>query len=254
MRISFTLALLTLFTSSTFGAVCEVNSDNCRAVINASACFNKYMTGGNVNNILSCLTGTEGTATNKQKMCACTACVAPVMTAFLTKNKKDQWNLIQRSLHGDNDIIQWLETVMCASNTLDQGFTNNPIDNYITSVPAVVPNGGRWVCIEGGSEVIIKAMQAQLKVTPQLQKRAKEISINSDADFSNLGMPVQVAGENAPRQYTTLHSTTTLACAQGMDLSGAGLFLRTKESYPRPQVLHIMQDRPAIQDKLVAER
>ncbi|KAG4422005.1 hypothetical protein IFR04_004864 [Cadophora malorum] len=87
MHILFSLTLLTLFTSSTFAAVCEVNSDNCRAVINASACFNKYMTGTNVNNILSCLTGTEGTATNKEKMCSCTACVAPVMTNFLTKNK-----------------------------------------------------------------------------------------------------------------------------------------------------------------------
>lgn len=69
MRIAFSPALLTLFTSLAFAAVCEVNSDNCRAVINASACFNKYMTGTNVNNILSCLTGTEGAATNKEKVC-----------------------------------------------------------------------------------------------------------------------------------------------------------------------------------------
>ncbi|KAG4442374.1 hypothetical protein IFR05_002152 [Cadophora sp. M221] len=87
MRISSSLALFTLFTSSAFAAVCEVNSDNCRAVINASACFNKYMTGTNVNNILGCLTGTEGAATNKEKMCTCTGCVAPIMTSFLTKNK-----------------------------------------------------------------------------------------------------------------------------------------------------------------------
>ncbi|PVH82170.1 hypothetical protein DL98DRAFT_586847 [Cadophora sp. DSE1049] len=87
MRLPFSLTLLAIFTSSAFAAVCEVNTDNCRAVINASACFNKYMTGTNVNNILSCLTGTEGTATNKEKMCSCTGCVAPVMTNFLTKNK-----------------------------------------------------------------------------------------------------------------------------------------------------------------------
>ncbi|KAK0119691.1 hypothetical protein ONS95_011127 [Cadophora gregata] len=68
MRIPLSLTLFTLVTSSTFAAVCEVKSDNCRAVINASACFNKYMTGTNVNNILSCLTGTEGTATNKEKV------------------------------------------------------------------------------------------------------------------------------------------------------------------------------------------
>ncbi|KUJ18628.1 uncharacterized protein LY89DRAFT_732181 [Mollisia scopiformis] len=65
---------------------CDVNSDSCRAVINASACFNEFMSGGNKASILNCLAGTDGAASPKDKMCACTGCVAPVMTAWLTKN------------------------------------------------------------------------------------------------------------------------------------------------------------------------
>ncbi|KAH6671871.1 hypothetical protein B0J14DRAFT_82349 [Halenospora varia] len=65
---------------------CAVNTDACRAVINASACFNEFMSGGNKNSILNCLAGTDGTQTPTEKMCACTGCVAPVMTTWITKN------------------------------------------------------------------------------------------------------------------------------------------------------------------------
>lgn len=47
---------------------CDVESDNCRAVINASACFNEFMSGGNTNSILNCLAGTEGDATPTAKV------------------------------------------------------------------------------------------------------------------------------------------------------------------------------------------
>ncbi|KAI1855939.1 hypothetical protein JX265_012022 [Neoarthrinium moseri] len=47
---------------------CDVMSDSCRAVINASACFNEFMAGGNKNSMLNCLAGTEGSATPQQKV------------------------------------------------------------------------------------------------------------------------------------------------------------------------------------------
>ncbi|KAH6723115.1 hypothetical protein BKA61DRAFT_648320 [Leptodontidium sp. MPI-SDFR-AT-0119] len=77
-------------------------------------------------------------------------------------------------------------------------FDDKLLDNYISSVPATVPNGDCWVCIEGGSEVIIKAMQIQLSITPQLQKRVTAISIDHSADSSDLGMLIHVAGEVSP--------------------------------------------------------
>lgn len=103
------LGVFAILVSSVLAAdlPCDVQSDNCRAVINGSACFNEFMSAGNVNSILNCLAGTEGSATPKQKvcrglrarqqdlhadtyaclqMCACTGCVAPVLVTLLNKN------------------------------------------------------------------------------------------------------------------------------------------------------------------------
>ncbi|KAK8058523.1 hypothetical protein PG994_008971 [Apiospora phragmitis] len=69
MRTSLLLLALS-FLSTAADLPCDVESDNCRAVINGSACFNKYLAGGGGNTrlVLSCLTGTEGSATPQQKI------------------------------------------------------------------------------------------------------------------------------------------------------------------------------------------
>ncbi|KAK0119690.1 hypothetical protein ONS95_011126 [Cadophora gregata] len=128
--------------------------------------------------------------------------------------------LRRSSQYGDNDTIQWLDTMMC----------DNLMDNYISSVPDIVADGDRWVCIEGGSEVIIQAMEAHLNVKPQLKTRVTTISIDHTTDASNLGMLVQVAREDNPRRYSTVFNTTTLACAQRMDLRGADLSFAQNEA------------------------
>ncbi|KAF4625689.1 hypothetical protein G7Y89_g12471 [Cudoniella acicularis] len=85
MRVS--LGLFAIFVSSALAAgPCDANTDSCRAVINASACFNEFLSNGSKNSILNCLAGTDGAGTPKDKMCACTGCVAPVMVTWLTKN------------------------------------------------------------------------------------------------------------------------------------------------------------------------
>jgi hypothetical protein len=47
---------------------CDVESDNCRAVINGSACFNEFLAQGNKASILNCLAGTDGAATPTVKV------------------------------------------------------------------------------------------------------------------------------------------------------------------------------------------
>ncbi|KAK6834825.1 hypothetical protein PG987_009519 [Apiospora arundinis] len=67
MRTSLLFIALPIL-SSAADLPCDVESDNCRAVINGSACFNKYLAGGgNTRLVLSCLAGTEGSATPQQK-------------------------------------------------------------------------------------------------------------------------------------------------------------------------------------------
>ncbi|KAG8158141.1 hypothetical protein KVR01_011902 [Diaporthe batatas] len=67
MRIQASI-LLVFISSALADGPCDVNSDSCRSVINASACFNKFLSFGNKDQVLSCLTGTDGTATNQQKV------------------------------------------------------------------------------------------------------------------------------------------------------------------------------------------
>ncbi|KAK6855866.1 hypothetical protein PG995_008017 [Apiospora arundinis] len=65
---AFLLFIALPILSSAADLPCDVESDNCRAVINGSACFNKYLAGGgNTRLVLSCLAGTEGSATPQQK-------------------------------------------------------------------------------------------------------------------------------------------------------------------------------------------
>ncbi|KAH7411155.1 L-amino acid oxidase [Cadophora sp. MPI-SDFR-AT-0126] len=110
-----------------------------------------------------------------------------------------------------------------ASNTLDHGFTDNLMDNYISSVPDVV--------VDGDAESASKA--DQVNVRPQLEKREKRvtaISIDRTTDDLDTGMLVQVSGEDNTRRYSTVFNTTTLACAQRMDLRGAGLSFAQNEA------------------------
>ncbi|POS78201.1 hypothetical protein DHEL01_v203417 [Diaporthe helianthi] len=67
MRIQPSL-MLVFISSAMADGPCDVNSDSCRSVINASPCFNEFLSFGNKNQVLNCLTGTDGTATNQQKV------------------------------------------------------------------------------------------------------------------------------------------------------------------------------------------
>jgi monoamine oxidase len=123
-------------------------------------------------------------------------------------------------------LITW-----SAINSLDQGLADNLLNNYFSSVPDVVPgHDHRWVCLEGGSEIITDAMQKAISVTPKLNSRVITIAIDRTVSVDNLGMLVQVKSENAPRKYSTVFNTTTLACAQRMDLRGADLSNTQKEA------------------------
>ncbi|KAH6646244.1 hypothetical protein BKA67DRAFT_97096 [Truncatella angustata] len=87
MHISLYLFSL-LFCSVLADGPCDVMSDSCRSVINASACFNEFLAGGgNKDPVLNCLVGTDGSDTPEQKMCACTGCLGPAMLNWISKVK-----------------------------------------------------------------------------------------------------------------------------------------------------------------------
>lgn len=79
MHASILLFALPILSAAAQDLPCDVESDNCRAVINGSACFNKYLAGGGGNTrlVLSCLAGTEGSATPQQKVRSSISCSRP---------------------------------------------------------------------------------------------------------------------------------------------------------------------------------
>ncbi|OAL55074.1 hypothetical protein IQ07DRAFT_500279 [Pyrenochaeta sp. DS3sAY3a] len=58
-------------------------SDDCAAVINANACYNKFRWNAQT---LTCIDGTDNVAKQK-KVCACCSCVGKVMCDWATKQK-----------------------------------------------------------------------------------------------------------------------------------------------------------------------
>jgi len=65
------LSLVAMFVTSALAQSlpCDVDNDNCRAVMDSTACFNEYMAGnGNKNSVLNCLVGTDGSATPAGKV------------------------------------------------------------------------------------------------------------------------------------------------------------------------------------------
>lgn len=106
-----------------------------------------------------------------------------------------------------------------ASGLYDQAFSESVIDSFDFDFP-----GGdeQWVCLEGGTSLVIDGMLNAIKTLPERKKRVMSIAIDRSKP-PNANMVVKVATEPQPRFYSTVFNTTTLACAQRMDLRQAEL-------------------------------
>ncbi|KAI1501590.1 hypothetical protein F5X99DRAFT_382386 [Biscogniauxia marginata] len=123
--------------------------------------------------------------------------------------------------------IQWMETMNTSTNLFDQAFSESVIDSFDFDNPK--PNV-RWFCIEGGTSLLIDAMQERLKTKVQTSKRVEAISINrKSTEHGN--MSVKCADETDPRTgYSTVFNTTTLGCLGRMDLRGLDLHPSQKDA------------------------
>ena len=110
-------------------------------------------------------------------------------------------------------------------------FTGAFSEEVIQMIDFTTPD---WECIEGGTSVLANNATKKLKTKPQLNKRVTSISLigQQNAIISQSLPPsqdplkfmlVQVAGEMKPREYSTVICTTTLSCAQRIDLRKAKL-------------------------------
>ncbi|KAK3294313.1 uncharacterized protein B0H64DRAFT_343589 [Chaetomium fimeti] len=113
--------------------------------------------------------------------------------------------------------IQWMETQNTSTNLFDQAFSESVMDSFDFDYPQGDVEV-QWSCINGGTGLLIDAMQKNIKGTVETSKRVEAISINRhSADIDN--MSVKCAGETDPRSgYSTVFNTTSLTCLDRMDL------------------------------------
>ncbi|KAF2821510.1 hypothetical protein CC86DRAFT_247715, partial [Ophiobolus disseminans] len=78
-------ALLALAAAQTFPECTKevARTDDCAAVINANACYNKFRWNAQT---LTCIDGTDN-ATKQKMVCKCCSCVAKAMCDWATKSK-----------------------------------------------------------------------------------------------------------------------------------------------------------------------
>ncbi|KAK0757469.1 hypothetical protein N5P37_010194 [Trichoderma harzianum] len=113
--------------------------------------------------------------------------------------------------------IQWMETQNTGTNLFDQAFSESVIDSFDFDNPTKP----EWYCIEGGTSLLVDAMEETLVHKVQNNKRVDAISIDLDApDDGN--MSVRIGGKDYSG-YSTVFNTTALGCLDRMDLRGLNL-------------------------------
>ena len=89
-----------------------------------------------------------------------------------------------------------------------------------------------WSCIDGGAQLVPKAMNDSLR-TPLREgsfgKRVSKIAYDRK-EGGSAPMRVTVNGEAEPRSYMTVFATPTLACLQRMDLTELELLYEQKDA------------------------
>jgi monoamine oxidase len=89
------------------------------------------------------------------------------------------------------------------------------------------------LCIDGGTSKVADAMLKKITTQPEKNTVVKRITLKRDeGNYSNTKMQVEFVGPSgaAVREYDTVFNTTTLGCAQRMDLTGAELHPAQKDA------------------------
>jgi len=122
--------------------------------------------------------------------------------------------------------VQWMETNNTASGLFDQAFSESVMDSFDFSGPG--KEAIKWYCIDGGSSLLIQAMEKTIKQPVQHGQRVRKYT----QDPATNEITVSVAGEAEARRrpYTSVFNTTSLPCLQRMDLSSLDLHPSQKDA------------------------
>lgn len=115
---------------------------------------------------------------------------------------------------------------LSATGLFDQSLTESVLDSLDFDYPQ---QPVEWCCIDGGGSLLVEKFLERIESKPQLGKQVTSIAIDR-SETNDHNMFVHVRSEPAPRKYSTVFNTTSLACMQRMDLSAAELHPAQKEA------------------------
>jgi monoamine oxidase len=122
--------------------------------------------------------------------------------------------------------IQWLETNNTASGLFDKAFSESVMDSFDFSGPREVAI--KWYCIDGGSSLLIQAMEKTIEQPVQHGKRVRKYTQNPETNEITVSVAGEPEGSRLP--YTSVFNTTSLPCLQRMDLTGLDLHPSQKDA------------------------
>ncbi|KAH9481894.1 Putative bifunctional amine oxidase [Psilocybe cubensis] len=127
------------------------------------------------------------------------------------------------------EVVQWMETRDSGTNAYDDAFTESIIDSLEFDYPTGYDGQGEpgevnWWCIEGGTEVLTKAMYKSLGIQPFVQTSQRVTAVYKNKpttpdEKTTMGVIIQGLAELVPTKYSHVVSTIPLSCLRGVDLS-----------------------------------
>ncbi|KAL8696600.1 MAG: hypothetical protein Q9224_002713, partial [Gallowayella concinna] len=102
-----------------------------------------------------------------------------------------------------------------ATGLFDLAFTEAVMDSIAFDYG---PEEEEWKSVDGGTTLMTEAMVDMLKTKPTYNKRVTRIALDRKVEGENK-MAVVSNYDEAPRYYTSVINTTTLACLQRIDIT-----------------------------------
>ncbi|EKM59015.1 uncharacterized protein PHACADRAFT_136177 [Phanerochaete carnosa HHB-10118-sp] len=129
-----------------------------------------------------------------------------------------------------SDVVNWFESVESRTGLMDESLAETVLASLVFNDPNFKGKDIEWFCLDGGSEIVHRAMTAQLprENQPLLYHRVTAIEESDDGftmtvTFDGSDNPDTSARRPPQRKFSNVISTMSFACLRMVDLERAGL-------------------------------
>jgi len=157
------------------------------------------------------------------------------------------------------EVIKWYETMESRTGLNDEALVETVLASLVFNDPRFEGKKFNWYCFDGGSEVLHKAMEAQIKYKPNHYYRAVKVKETDKGQsltvtFNTSASP-RVLGQNqVEKKYSNVISTMSLGCLRMVDLDelylSTGQYSAIRELMYTPSIKIGIQFKTAWWEKL----